>query len=112
MQTRQIFQTQFDKSPDNFSFTKKDFTNFIDFFEEMTKRKSEKNYRLSFTKFIEFYTDAFLDISKVDYGLCEDFKDYLIGLEISYHTAKHYFTCFKGCLNDAVKRGLIDKNPA
>jgi integrase len=112
LQIRQKFQTQFDKSPDNFSFTKMDFTNFIDFFEEMTKRKSDKNYRLSFTKFTHFYTDSFLDIGKIDYGLCEDFKAYLISLDISNHTVKHYFTCFKGCLNDAVKRGLIDRNPA
>ncbi|MCF7794515.1 MAG: site-specific integrase [Candidatus Cloacimonetes bacterium] len=112
LKIRQQYQIQFDNDPDNFSFTKKDLSNFIDFFEQLIKRKKDKNYRLSLTKFKEFYTDDFLDLKKINYALCEDFKFYLLNLDISKHTAKHYFTCFKGCLNEAVKRELIDKNPA
>ncbi len=112
LQIRQDYQKKFDDDPESFSFTKKDYSNFIDFFEQMVKRKNDKNYRLSFLKFKDFYNNEFLDIRKINYALCEDFKYYLLNLDISKRTAKHYFTCFKGCLNDAVKRELIDKNPA
>lgn len=82
LQIRQKYQTQFDKDPDNFSFTKKDLSNFIDFFEQMAKRKKDKNYRLSLLKFQEFYKDDILEINNLQsnwrYEICEPLKaDYL-----------------------------------
>ena len=72
----------------------------------MADKKSDKNYRLSY---IKFYKKEYLNIKHINYAFCEDF---LINLNISNRTAKHYFTCFSGCLNYAVKWELIDKNPA
>jgi integrase len=78
----------------------------------MAEKKSDKNYRLAYLKFLKFTTEKYIEIKKIDYAFCEDFKDYLMSLDICEHTVKHYFTCFKGCLNYAVKRGLIASNPA
>jgi integrase/recombinase XerD len=112
LEIRQKYQSKFDAAPEHFSFADTDRSNFIEFFQQLTAKKSDKNYRLSYNKFLEFYKKEYINIKHIDYALCEDFKDFLINLKISDHTAKHYFTCFKGCLNYAVKRDLIDKNPA
>ncbi|NQV17428.1 MAG: site-specific integrase [Armatimonadetes bacterium] len=112
LETQLQFNKECKKDPDNFSFTRTDEKNFINFFKTTADKKSDKNYRLAYNKFIDFFADENLEIRNIKFALCEDFKDYLLDLKISDHTAKHYFTCFKGCLNYAVKRDLIDKNPA
>jgi len=112
LEIRQRFQSKYDSAPEKFSFEDTDHNNFIEFFKNMADKKSDKNYRLSYNKFIDFYKEEYLNVKHINYALCEDFKDYLLELEITNRTAKHYFTCFSGCLNYAVKRDLIDKNPA
>ena len=112
LEIRQKFQSKYDSAPENFRFEETDQSNFLDFFRNMADKKSDKNYRLSYFKFINFYKEEYLNIKHINYALCEDFKDYLLELDITNRTANHYFTCFSGCLNYAVKWDLIDKNPA
>ncbi|MDP8267797.1 MAG: site-specific integrase [Candidatus Tenebribacter davisii] len=112
LKIRLQFQEVYDNDPDNFSFNSIDQKNFINFFRTTYEKKNDKNYRLAYNKFIDFISSEYLEFKKINFALCEDFKEYLLKLDITNRTAKHYFTCFSCCLNDAVRRDLIEKNPA
>ena len=86
---------------------------FLKFFEEFYNKKySDTNYRISYDHFRRFYKKDKLDINKINYAFCDRFKDYLLSLNIKRYTAQHYFAAFKATLNYAIKREIIESNPA
>jgi len=86
--------------------------NFFDFFKTHCNKKTHANYRVSYYHFKDFYNKGFLDINQINFELCEKYKNYLLTLNITRHTAQDYFAAFKTTLNYAVKLRIIDYNPA
>lgn len=85
---------------------------FLTFFKEFSDKKNDTNYRISYTHFCDFYKKDKLSIRNIDFKLCEGYKEYLLSLGVTPYTAHHYYVTFKATLNQAVKHGYIDKNPA
>ena len=113
LEIRQRKETKMDIDNPMASFlSKKEVLDFIAFFQEFAKKKKHANYRVSYLHFKSFKKTKLLNINKVDYELCERYRDYLLSLNISNHTAKDYFVAFKATLNYAVKLRKIKYNPA
>ncbi|MBN1327492.1 MAG: phage integrase SAM-like domain-containing protein, partial [Candidatus Cloacimonetes bacterium] len=85
---------------------------FLHFFKNFAESKPDRNYLISSDHFNDFIGKAQIDFSKVDYQLSEKFKNYLLAMDVTPYTAQHYFAAYKACLNQAVKLGKIEKNPA
>ena len=86
--------------------------NFIEFFRKFADSKPDRNYRISFDHFKSFYSKDKLDIKDVSFALSEQYREYLLALEITRYTAQHYFAAYKACLNYAVKLHHVNTNPA
>ena len=98
-------------------------TNFIDYFiEQMEKRKqSDGNYGIwdSTLKHIIKFAGAKISFKEIDQTFCENFRDYLKdtaikpnGQPLASSSVASYFSKFRACLKEAVKKKIIVSNPA
>ncbi len=98
-------------------------TNFIDYFiEQMEKRKqSDGNYGIwdSTLKHIIKFAGTKISFKEIDQTFCENFRDYLKdtaikpnGQPLASSSVASYFSKFRACLKEAVKKKIIVSNPA
>jgi len=101
----------------------KQSTNFIEFFKDLTENRfqSRGNYGNwdSTLKHLIKFAGTKVSFREIDENFCERFKDYLIntakkssGQPLSSSSSASYFTKFKACLKEAVKKKIILSNPA
>ena len=93
------------------TFTKK--KNFLKYFQQIadTLTKSTKNqYECVILKVKEYKGDQ-ITFSDIDKNWINGFKDHL-QKSLKQNTARTYFAIFKAVLNRAVKKEIINKNPA
>ena len=85
---------------------------FMEFFEDIAQGKKDYNYMVSFNNFKNFiHKDTFL-FSELTRDVCLKYKDYLLQMPVTAHTAHHYFVTFKAVINLAVLSELTERNPA
>jgi integrase len=92
--------------------TKQNEVDFIAFFKQYSKLKPDSNYKISCQHFQNFIGKESFDIKKIDIPLCEQYKEYLLSLDMTAYSALHYFITFKATLNYAVSLKKISNNPA
>ena len=101
----------------------KQSTNFIDYFRsQMEKRKqSMGNYGNwdSTLKHLVKFAGTKISFREIDQTFCENFRDYLkntantkSGQSLSSSSTSSYFSKFRACLKEAVKKKIILSNPA
>lgn len=102
------------------SFIKR--TDFIEYFKKIvsTKNTSKNTYGSwdSTLKHLTAFAGSKISFSEIDQNKCEAFKDYLVnfkknsGGSLASSTIASYFSKFRASLNQALKDGLINSNPA
>lgn len=101
----------------------KQSTNFIDYFtDQMEKRKqSMGNYGNwdSTLKHLIKFAGTKVSFREIDQTFCENFRDYLkntaktkSGQPLSSSSVSSYFSKFRACLKEAVRKKIILSNPA
>lgn len=101
----------------NFTPSHKKKVNFIEYFENYlnnyTKRDKRK-VRYSLEKFKKFIRRDKIQFREITSLICEQFQDYLTSPEsgLTGETPYDYWKRFKGVLKQAIKDGIILKNPA
>ena len=97
--------------------------NFVDYFiEQMEKRKqSDGNYGIwkSTLKHIIKFAGSKVLFKEIDQTFCENFRDYLKGTAkktsgqpLASSSVASYFSKFRACLKEAVRKKIILSNPA
>jgi integrase len=97
--------------------------NFVDYFiEQMEKRKqSDGNYGIwkSTLKHIIKFAGSKVLFKEIDQTFCENFRDYLkdtakkpSGQPLASSSVASYFSKFRACLKEAVRKKIILSNPA
>ncbi|MBT2620610.1 site-specific integrase [Chryseobacterium sp. ISL-6] len=95
-------------------------SNFVDFYDEMVKKKDGTNYhnwRMSLVYFKEF-AGVIFPFSSLNERFCEKFSEYLLSSpavgrakrKIKHNTAVSYFAKFKATLKRAYKLGYLTKD--
>lgn len=90
---------------------------FLRYYENYLKSYSNQDARLvkySMVKFKDFIQKDFLPSKKVTPELCQKFADYLKSpvCGLRGETPYNYWTKFKKVLKEAVKEGILNKNPS
>lgn len=85
------------------------------YFDKIIERKKGKETStgrlyISTKKYIKGYRD--IQLCNIDKTYLEGFANFLRGKEIKESTVKEYYTKLVCVLNEAVREGLIDSNPA
>jgi len=98
-------------------------TNFIDYFTEQTEKSKQSvgNYGIwdSTLKHIVKFAGTKISFKEIDQTFCENFRDYLKdsarkpnGQPLASSSVASYFSKFRACLKEAVKKKIIVSNPA
>jgi integrase/recombinase XerD len=101
----------------------KQSTNFVDYFIEQTEKRKESagNYGIwdSTLKHIIRFAGTKISFKEIDQDFCENFRDYLkdtvkksSGQPLSSSSVASYFSKFRACLKEAVRKKIILSNPA
>lgn len=87
--------------------------------EERQGSKGNYNNWQGAFKHFEHYAGSSLTFRDLDKKLCKGFKEYLekdarksTGQELTQNSVISYFNKFRACLKQAVKDGILEKNPA
>jgi len=83
---------------------KKPEKDFLEFFKEQNNGKRAWHATL---KHLQVFTNGKLPTSKINEAFCNDFREYLLELNLSKNSASLYFSVFKTALKKAYKAGLL-----
>ena len=97
--------------------------NFVDYFIEQTEKRKQSvgNYGIwdSTLKHIIKFAGSKVSFREIDQTFCENFRDYLkdtakksSGQPLSSSSVASYFSKFRACLKEAVRKKIILSNPA
>jgi integrase len=101
----------------------KQSTNFIEYFKDQTEKRLQSvgnygNWDSTLKHLIKF-AGTKVSFREIDQNFCENFRDYLkntakkkSGQPLSSSSVSSYFTKFRACLKEAVKKKIILYNPA
>lgn len=87
---------------------------FIDFFEKIVKDRytSEGNYgnwKSSLIHFKQYFTNGLL-MGELSVQTLDDYRDYLLSLDLAQNTKHSYFNKVRAAIKEAYKKGLISDN--
>ncbi|MEM9918640.1 MAG: site-specific integrase, partial [Bacteroidota bacterium] len=89
---------------------------FIEFFEQMTKSRytSEGNYGnwLSAQHYLKECFEHGLTMGELSMNTVEEFRNYILRLELAQNTKHSYFNKFRAAIKEAFKKGYIPENYA
>jgi integrase/recombinase XerD len=97
--------------------------NFIDYFTELKEKRKQSfgDYQIwaSAFNYLTKFAGTKVSFKEIDHTFCENFKDFLKntakksnGQPLSSLTVSLYFSRFRTCLKDAVKKKIILSSPA
>ena len=86
-------------------------TNFFDFAQTVMSTKNNRDYKAALNHFKTFIETDYIPIGTITPETLETFKDYLKS-NLKENTAFNYLARIKTIFKEAVKYGIIAKNPA